>query len=264
MSELKEQKAARKRVEKYVGDDPGKRWVTMSNALTRAAHGLNLGEKRLVAMAVSKLDSARLATNPHPTTKITAKEYAEMFDVSMDTAYDQLKTASEQLEHRRLVFYTAAKKRGNKPIAEVKSSMAWVGRADYCKGEGWIELHWWHQIVPHLFGLRRQFTTYQLEQASALRSTYSWRLLELLMRFKDSGGRGWAQYDIDDFTTSMDCTPKMSKDFGTIRRRVIEPAVKELTEKDGWMIEWEPLKGGRKVKAVRFKFARDPQGRLAL
>ena len=35
----------------------GERWVTMSNALTRAAHGLTLGEKRIIMAAVSKLDS---------------------------------------------------------------------------------------------------------------------------------------------------------------------------------------------------------------
>ena len=32
----------------------GERWVTMSNALTRAGHGLTLAEKRIVAAAVSR------------------------------------------------------------------------------------------------------------------------------------------------------------------------------------------------------------------
>ena len=48
------------------------------------------------------------------------------------------------------------------------------------------------------------------------------------------------------------------------KRRIIEPAVKELTEKDGWLIEWTPIKAGRRVKAVRFVFKRDPQARLPL
>jgi plasmid replication initiation protein len=38
--------------------------------------------------------------------------------------------------------------------------------------------------------------------------------------------------------------------------------VKELTEKDGWLIAWTPIKAGRKVTALRFEFKRDPQGRL--
>ena len=40
--------------------------------------------------------------------------------------------------------------------------------------------------------------------------------------------------------------------------------VKELVEKDGWLIQWQPIKAGRKVKAVRFTFTRDPQGRLPI
>ena len=38
----------------------GERWVTMSNSLTRAGHGLTLAEKRVVMMAVSKLDSMKV------------------------------------------------------------------------------------------------------------------------------------------------------------------------------------------------------------
>ena len=69
----------------------GERWVTMSNALTRAGHGLTLAEKRIVAAAVSKLDSRKaLPPGEVPRTKLTAMEYAETFGVDMNTAYDQL------------------------------------------------------------------------------------------------------------------------------------------------------------------------------
>ena len=49
-----------------------------------------------------------------------------------------------------------------------------------------------------------------------------------------------------------------------MKRRIIDPAVKELTQKDGWLIQWEPIKAGRKVKSLQFTFMRDPQGRLPL
>jgi plasmid replication initiation protein len=139
--------------------------------------------------------------------------------------------------------------------------MRWVGEAKYQEGEGWVELAWWPALLPHLVGIKRQFTTYQLQQASALRSAYSWRLLELLTRFQSTG---WAEYAIEDFCTSMDATEKQRADFNNIKRRIIEPAVNELTQKDGWLIQWEPIKAGRKVKALRFTFERSPQGRLAI
>lgn len=240
---------------------PGERWVTMSNALTRAGHGLTLAEKRVVAIAVSKLDSRRqLPPGQVPRTKITAAEYAEAFGVDLDTAYDQLQSAAKQLYNRSITFYEPAWKRNGKPLPPTRVQMRWVGSVKYQKGEGWVELAWWPDLMRHLTGLRAQFTTYQLQQASALRSVYSWKLLELLTRFQSTG---WAEYDIEDFKASMDAPPSLS-DFGQVKRRIIEPAVKELIEKDGWLIQWRPIKAGRKVKAVRFDFMRDPQGRLPL
>ncbi|KIG04893.1 initiator RepB protein [Burkholderia sp. MR1] len=232
----------------------------MSNALTRAGQGLTLAEKRIVAAAVSKLDSRRAPPGGEtPVTRITAAEYAETFHVDPNTAYEQLQAAAKTLYSRSITFYEAAHRRNGAPLPPTKVQMRWVGIVKYQIGEGWVELHWWPDLLPHLTALKGQFTTYQLQQASALRSIYSWRLLELLTRFKSTG---WAEYDIEDFATAMDATEKQRENFNNIKRRIIEPAVAELNAKDGWIIEWEPIKSGRKVKAVRFTFERDPQGRL--
>lgn len=241
-------------------DANGRRWVTMSNALTRAGHGLTLAEKRIVGIAVAKLDSRKvLGPGEVPTTKITAVEYAETFGVDAATAYSQLQTSAKQIYQRSITFYEAAHRRKGQPIEPTRVTMRWVGSVRYHKGEGWVTVKWWPEILPHLTGLKKQFTTYQLEQASALRSAYSWRLLELLMRFESTG---WAEYTIEDFAQAMDATNKQRADFAAIRRKIIEPAVRELIEKDGWLIDWKPIKRGRKVASVRFKFHRDPQGTL--
>lgn len=255
---------ALKKTENYNADNcpSGERWITMTNALTRAGHGLTLAEKRLVMMAVSKLDSRKvLPPGEVPTARITAGEFSEAFGISPDTAYDQLQSGAKQLHKRVITFYEPAHKRSGKPLSPTRVVMNWVGQVKYQDGEGWVELYWWPKLLPHLTGLKKQFTTYQLQQASALRSAYSWRLLELLSRFKSTGT---AEYTVEDFAASMDAPPSLKKSFGQIKRRIIEPALKELTEKDGWLIQWEAIKAGRKVTSVRFTFMRDPQGRLEL
>nr|WP_031943932.1 replication initiation protein [Komagataeibacter europaeus]BAP46833.1 replication protein B [Komagataeibacter europaeus] len=235
----------------------GERWVTMSNALTRAGHGLTLAEKRIIGAAVSMLNS-RMPLGPGevPRTRITATEYADTFDVDTDTAYNQLKAATKTLYSRSITFYEPAHKRRGKPIEPTVVQMRWIGSVRYQKGEGWVELAWWPDLMKHLLGLKAQFTSYQLKQASALRSAYSWKLLELLQRFDSTG---WAEYTIEDFCTSMDATEKQKANFNNIKRRIIEPAVKELVEKDGWLIQWTPIKAGRKVVRLRFEFKKNPQ-----
>ncbi|HFX6176107.1 TPA: replication initiation protein [Acinetobacter baumannii] len=237
----------------------GDRWVTMQNSLIRAGHGLSLPEKRIIMMAVSMLDS-RKSYRPGdvPTTRITAAEYAALAECEMNTAYEALQDAAKQLYHRSITFYEPAHKRRGKAVEPTKVQMRWVGQVHYQKGEGWVELYWWPKLLPYLTNIQKQFTSYQLKQATALRSAYSWRLLELLLRFEKTGV---AEYTVEDFKISMDAPPSLS-DFGQIKRRIIEPAVKELNDKDGWLIQWEPIKAGRKVAKVRFTFKRDPQGRL--
>ncbi|KXB13591.1 replication protein [Xylella fastidiosa] len=234
----------------------------MSNALTRSGQGLTLSEKRIVMLAVSKLDSMKVM-NPSDvlaSVRITAAEYAETYglDISSGIAYEALQDAAKSLYKKSITFFEPAHKRGRRPLKPIRTDMRWVGRCQYHEGEGWVQLAWWPDLLPYLTGLKKQFTTYQLQQASALRSIYSWRLLELMTRFQSTG---IAEYTIEDFKASMDAPPSLS-DFGQVKRRIIDPAVKELQEKDGWIIEWVPVKAGRKVKALRFTFMRDPQGSL--
>jgi plasmid replication initiation protein len=115
--------------------------------------------------------------------------------------------------------------------------------------------------VPHLFGLRGEFTQYKLKQASALRSSYSWRLFELLQSWI---GTGHYQPTIEEFCLAMDVPESYKKDFKSIRIRVIEPAVAELIQKNNLIIRWDTQRAGRKVIGLDFKFQPNPQTSLDL
>lgn len=236
--------------------DPSDRYITMSNGLTRAGHGLTLSEKRLIGLAVSKIDS-KMATPKELVYTIHASEYAAQWDMDDHTAYEALQDAAKNLYNRSITYFKQYSQRKGASLTTVK--LRWVYKIEYNKGMGTVTLGFSPDVLPHLTNLKKQFTSYKLGQTNALRSMFSWRLLELLERFKSSG---WAEYAIEDFCEAMNATEKQRADFNNIRRRIIEPAVKELVEKDGWLIEWEPVKAGRKVAKVRFKFERDPQLKL--
>ncbi|EDT1658801.1 replication initiation protein [Salmonella enterica subsp. enterica serovar Braenderup] len=233
----------------------------MKNPLVRAAHNLTLPEMRLIKIGLSKVNSRKVyRIGDMPMSRVTAAEYAEIAECDMSTAYQALQDAAKHLFDRKITMYTAAHNRKGQPIKSIRTDMRWVGEARYHEGEGWVELHWWHRIIEFISGIERHFTEYQLSQAVALRSVYSWRLLELVLaKFEDTG---WAEYTIEDFCMAMEATEKQSSDFAKIRTKIIEPAVKELTEKGDWLIDWKPIKAGRRVAKVRFEFKRNPQGRL--
>lgn len=209
-----------------------------------------------MSLAISKLDSRKPWTPERLQAKLTAAEFAAQFNLDINTAYEQLQDAGKRI-YDRSVFWAKPYKQG----LAIKTHTRWVTSASYQHKEGWVLLVFNWELSPWLFQLHKEFTTYQLRQASALRSLYSWRLLELLSQYTDTG---WCQIPIEDFSHAMDASERQRANFAKIRTRMIEPAIKELTEKDGWLIQWEPVKAGRKVAFLRFDFSRNPQGRLPL
>lgn len=115
--------------------------------------------------------------------------------------------------------------------------------------------------LPFLFDVTERFTQYQLLQASSLRSLYSWRLLEKFEQFRTKkdgikSSSGWYKTTVEEFAREMEVPDSYLNNFKNLRIRVIEPAIKELIEKDGWKIEFIPEKEGRKVARLHFKFER--------
>lgn len=233
--------------------------VNMSNALTRSAHSLNLSEKRIIAACIAKTDQLPNMENVKQRgawlVRLSATDYAATFDVDMNTAYEQLQAGAENL-FKRYITTTRQTKKG-----PVVYRFVWVGGVKYHKGEGWIELDWFHEVVPHLFNLKSDFTKYKLKQASALRSGYSWRLFELLQSWQDTG---LYQVTIEDFCVAMEVPESYPKNFKLVRTRVIEPAVQELTQKNDMLITWTTQNSGRKVIGLEFKFKPNPQQSLPL
>lgn len=239
--------------------------ASMSNAIMRSAQTLSLPEKQIVMLAIAKLESNKFhSTDNSPCIRLTAAEMVESYGVDRSRAYRYLKQAGDRLYERSLVFtvQASAQSKSGRQLGEIFMRHRWIGSQKYHEGEGWIEIVFWPEIVQHLSALKGGFTEYQMTQVATLRSTYSWRLFEVLMQIanKDETDQsGTVLIEIDDFHHAMESPPSLRKDFSMMRRRIIEPAIKELTQKDGWLIEWQPIKRGRTVSHLQFRFARNMQ-----
>lgn len=234
--------------------------VNMSNQLTRAAHKMGLPQKRIIALAIAKNDSRHsehIVQNRQAgwMIQITAKDYADTYGVAIAEAYEQLKTGVDALI---ATTWEIIEDYHGRP-SRLKGS--WMHTARYHDGKGRIDIVFHPMIAPHVLCLAAEFTTYKLKQAAALRSMYSWRLFECLMSWQSTGK--WV-VRVEDFRKIMQVPEKYEKDFGQIRKSVIEPAVKELREKQNWIIEWRGFKEGREVAELEFTFRPNPQEQLPL
>lgn len=231
--------------------------VTMHNTLVRASHGLNLGEKRLISLAVSKLSHSAAALPGKPI-RISAYEFAETYDLDPSDAYKQLRAAQDKLWHRTIRHIEHYGKNGSK-VEVVR--MRWVTSVRYKDHEGEIGISFAPEIAQFLVQLKKHFTSYQLKQASALRSVYSWRLFENL---KSHESLGVWRVDLDRFHKVMETPKSYQANFAQTRRWVLEPAISELAEKCSLTVTVETEKRGRKITHLRFSFEPIRQMALAL
>lgn len=254
-------------IKKQDDNDIGLKNVVQSNSITRSAQGLTLVEKRILMLALAQ------SSGISKPIKLHAQDYADTFGLDVSVAYTELKAASLGFMKKQFTISNLDKKG-----REIKTTYNWLSYVQYIKDTGTVNVSFNPNIFHLLFDLTEQFTKYQLKQASALRSIYSWRLLELFESFRKSDvtnnkfqgdmayskkqDQGWLKIPLEEFWYVMEATNTHKKNFGELRRKVIEPAIKELEQKDGWKIEYYPIKKGRKVAMLNFNFYRDPQGRL--
>ncbi|SAK96781.1 Replication initiation protein [Caballeronia glebae] len=230
--------------------------VSLANVIVRATHGLKLSDKRLLSAALAVTDATdgrALSDERFWTVKVTAIDYAQAFGVSLDTAYEQIAASADVLLSKCIT----------RPVRDRSGDLLkhqWLLRAVYSKGRGTVSMTWHPDIRPFIFCLREEFTTYKLRQAAAVRSVYSWFLYDNLRSWNGVGS--WSP-TIEEFAQNMDAA-NYANNFKEMRRRVIEPAVKELREKNNLVIEWEQVKNGRKTVGLRFKYRKAEQAALDL
>jgi plasmid replication initiation protein len=222
--------------------------VTQSNLLIEASYRLNLEEKRIIMAAIAKIDSRK--TVPESIT-ITAEEYAELFDLDVNAAYQQLKGAALALYDRTIKLNTKDAK--NRPIND---EMRWVyRRAVYHSREGKVTIKFSPDLTPYLGQLKEQFTGYKLANLKALKSIYSIRIYELLTQYLLAGER-WIS--VDQFREMLELNDKYPR-FADLKRWIIEPAIAELNTKSNYDVRYEVEKSGNKISKLWFYFSEKSQ-----
>lgn len=220
--------------------------VTVSNELIRSVQGLSLSEKRLLMIGVSKLDEGE---GIEQMIIIPCSEYARLYSMEKKTAYKALRVGSEKLFDRHF------KPNPDKPNLKKH----WTITADYDGGSVSLQFH--PDLQEHVLGLKAHFTRYLLARAGDFKSLYTWRLFELLMQFKSTGK---LVIKVDDFKTAMETTPHQGEDFGRIRSKVINPALKELKDKADLHVKLTTIKTGAKITDLKFTFPVEQQTTLPL
>ena len=221
--------------------------VVKDNNLINASYSLGLVEQRLVLLAIIEARESSRGIDSETFLEIHAQHYAERFDVDVKNTYSMLSDAAQTLFNRQVTYMTIDEKR-NKPEKRV---VRWVSGISYVEGAGVLKLRFSPEIVPLITRLEQNFTSYELEQVKAL-NVYATRLYELLVCWRSTGKT--PIIEIEDFRSRIGVLSTEYKLMSDFKKRVFEPAIKQINERTDLTVNYEQHKTGRTISGFSFNF----------
>ena len=219
--------------------------VVKSNRLNTAIQNLSLAEIRLIQLAIIDSREQNKGLSSDTPLRINAMRYAEVFQVSKQTAYEALIDAETNLFERRFTFMDER---------DLKVKSRWISQATYIDGEGAIEIIFTPAVVneiTRIHGIEQFFTKYTLEQTAQLKSLYAVRLYELLIQWREA--RKTPLFELDVFREQLGLGIDDYKRMSDFKRRVLDASVKEINDKTDIKVSYTQEKKGTVIVGFKFK-----------
>lgn len=212
--------------------------VVRSNALINAIFDLGINELRLLAFICSRLDYNK---NEKPTKpvdmELSVNDFAELFNLSTNSSYALTKEIVIKLQKKVIEFQD-----GKDEI-----SVAVISKGKYRKSEGRVWLRIDEDIVPHIIGLKKEFTGYKIKDVYQFKTATVWRIYELLAQYKNIGKR---KFEIDEFKIKVGISGYDR--VADLQHKVIKPAIQEINKVSDLIVNYEKIKRGRKITGFLF------------
>lgn len=229
--------------------------LTLPGEIVKKHNELVRSKINIASKTASRILACLVASIRHDDTRfkdayiVPVKDYLPRDeDDKGGSQYKQVKAAC-----RELIGATVEKEwpdPDNPDGAPIFHTMPFLTSIKYRKGN--VEAKFNPEMSELLLQLRGFFTEYNLFDYLILPSAYSQRLFELL---KSWAGLPEVVLSVAELHHLLDTPASFRADFRQFRTRVLEKSHKDITEKTSFRFEWEPVKAGRSVEAIRFLFA---------
>ena len=212
--------------------------ITKHNQVIKASYRLTPNEQAIIIVALSNISIGEEVTDE---TMYTLKidKLAEMTGTDISRAYKYFKDAAISLYRRELMISN-----GKKRLTR------WIQTVDYIDGTGLIEIRFNKDILPYLTNLKDNFTSYNLKNVSKFKSTYGIRIYELIKQWQHT--KKDVDITVEDMKKMFQLEESYSKRIDNLKRKVLEPAIKDINSHSDINISYENIKTGRKITGFKF------------
>ena len=213
--------------------------VIKSNALINAMIDIGLQGMRLLAYAASRIPPGLVIEKGRPVDiEVSVPEMAETFEMNPDSAYREIKALADRLMKKIIEFEDDGAQIG----------VGLLSKRKYISGEGRLLLRFDEDLVPHLMGLKENFTKYRIKDVYQFQRASTWRVYELLRQYKQIGKR---EFDIDELKSKIGVAG-LYPIIADLRRRILDPAIEEINATSDIKAAYEQMKRGKRIVKILF------------
>ncbi|MFI3136237.1 MAG: replication initiation protein [Methylococcaceae bacterium] len=211
--------------------------VTQANELVESRYNLTLGEQRLIFTMIARIQPEDEDFKPY---RISLNELAEFLGINKNHIYADCKKITKKLLEK---------------VVEIQEpgrllQTHWVSSADYIDGTGVVNLTFDPLLKPYLLQLKGNFTSSKLEMLLSFKSQYTMRMYSLLKQYERLNGR---EVDLDKLRDILGLKNDQYTLYSNFKKDILESTQKELKVKADLTFEFDEIKFGRKVGAIRFR-----------
>lgn len=212
--------------------------VTKSNYfIMNCSYDLSLEEQKLILTLASMVQPNDEEFKAYD---FKIADFIELLGLETQTKYTEIPKITKELMKK--VFEI---QEGNSIL-----QVAWLSSARYEKGSGMVTLKFSPDLKPYMLQLKERFTQYQLSNILNMKSKYSPRVYEIL-KCNEFKKQGYIEINIDELRKLLKAE-NIYPLYADFKRKVIMQTQKELRKISDISFEFEEIKTGRKVTALKF------------
>ena len=250
--------------------------VVVDNSLVTSAYSFTLNEQRLILCALKKI-APKQAIDPKTPFYITRDDFIEL-GADPTSVAKEIRQATRELMKKSVKFKTplgvvelpwlSEVLRFDKN-AEQKLRAIYPNLSDYDEYVKHLRMYnlidsfthnadenivarivFHEKIMPLLSDLRQNFTQYLVSDVANFKSIYSHRIYQLMMQYKSTG---YVKIAIADLRFMLEIGLKYPL-FADLKKRVIDVAIDDISDKSSYTVKYDLLKKGRKFTHLELKF----------
>lgn len=214
--------------------------VKSNDLIQRRTHLLSVQEQKIVLFLISQLKPDQ---NEFEYQTFDIVDFCDICGIDNHSGknYSSLKAAIKSLSDRSL-WVLGETERGTK-----ETLMRWLLKAEMEEGSGKIGVMIDPDMKPFLLELKERYTQFNLIYTLGMKSKYSLRLYEILKSYENINEP--VNFSLERFKATVGTDYDRWQD---IKRRIVEPAVKEITRMSDLSVMYATIKKGKAVVGLTF------------